>query len=65
MLGTVRFISSFRGLNKTIKGKPFQALNINHLLLELEGFRYATSLDLTMGYYHITLCPISRKRMNN
>ena len=29
--------------------------------MKLEGFRYATSLDLTMGYYHITLCPKSRK----
>ena len=29
--------------------------------MKLEGFRYATSLDLTMGYYHITLCPVSRK----
>ena len=29
----------------------------------MEGHRYATSLDLTMGYYHITapLCPVSRK----
>ena len=30
-------------------------------MLKLEGFRYATSLDLTIGYYHITLCPISQK----
>ena len=29
--------------------------------MKLEGFRYATSLDLTMGYYHITLCPVSWK----
>ena len=34
-------------------------LNIQDLLMKLEGFRYATSLDLTMGYYHITLCSIS------
>ena len=26
-----------------------------------EGFRYATSLYLTMGYYCITLCPVSWK----
>ena len=28
---------------------------INEMLLKLEGFRYATSLDLNMGYYHIRL----------
>jgi len=27
----------------------------------LEGFKYATSLDLNMGYYHIELCPKSKK----
>ena len=26
---------------------------INEILLKLEVFRYATSLDLNMGYYHI------------
>ena len=25
------------------------------LLLKLEGFKYATSLDINMGYYHIEL----------
>ena len=25
--------------------------------MKLEGFQYATSLDLNMGYYHITLTP--------
>ena len=27
----------------------------NVMLLKLEGFQYATSLDLNMGYYHIWL----------
>ena len=31
------------------------------MLLNLEGFQYATSLDLNMGYYHIKLCPDSKK----
>ena len=26
---------------------------INEMLLKLEGFQYAISLDLNMGYYHI------------
>ena len=29
--------------------------------MRLEGFRYATSLDLNMGYYHIELTPFSKK----
>ena len=28
---------------------------INEMLLKLEGFQYATSLDLNMGYYHIRM----------
>ena len=28
---------------------------INEILLKLEVFQYATSLDLNMGYYHIQL----------
>ena len=28
---------------------------INEMLLKLEGFQYATSIDLNMGYYHIWL----------
>lgn len=59
--GTVRFINDFRELNKRIKRKPFPIPNIQDLLLKLEGFRYATSLDLNMGYYHIRLSPDSRK----
>ena len=59
--GTVRFISDFRELNKRIKRKPYPIPKIQDLLLKLEGFKYATSLDLNMGYYHIRLCPNSRQ----
>ena len=27
----------------------------NEMLLKLKGFKYATSLDLNIGYYHIQL----------
>jgi Reverse transcriptase (RNA-dependent DNA polymerase) len=30
------------------------------MLLKLEGFQWATSLDLNMGYYHIRLDPVSQ-----
>ena len=59
--GTVQFISDFSELNKRIKRKPFPIPKIQHLLLKLEGFQYAKSLDLNMGYYHIELSPFSRE----
>ena len=58
---TVRFITDFRKLNEKIKRKPFPIPNIRDTLLELEGFEFGTSLNLNMGYYHIELCPDSRK----
>jgi len=57
----VRFISDFRELNKRIKRKPYPIPRIQDLLLKLEGFQYATSLDLNMGYYHIELSPRSKE----
>jgi hypothetical protein len=57
----VRFISDFRELNKRIRRKPYPIPRISDLLLKLEGFTYATSLDLYMGYYHIELSPRSRE----
>ena len=58
---TVRFLSDFRELNKRIKRKPYPIPNIQDLLRKLEGFMYATSLDLNMGYYHIVLTPASSR----
>lgn len=57
----VRFLTDFRELNKRIKRKPFPIPKIQDLLQELEGFTYATSLDLNMGYYHIELTPNARR----
>ena len=59
--GTVRFISDFRELNKRIRRKPYPIPNIQDMLLNLEGFQCATSLDLNMGHYHIELSPFSKR----
>ena len=59
--GSVRFISDFRELNKRIRRKPFPIPHIQDMLLNLEGFQFATSLDLNMGYYHIELNPNSKR----
>jgi len=41
--------------------KPYPIPNVQDMLLNLEGFRWATSLDLNMGYYHIRLDPSSKE----
>jgi hypothetical protein len=52
----------FRELNKRIVRRPYPILHIQDMLLNLEGFQYATSLDLNMDYYyHIELNPHSKK----
>jgi hypothetical protein len=56
----VWFISDFRELNRRIKQKPYPIPRIQDLLLKLQGFQYAMTLDLNMGYYHIELSPFSK-----
>jgi hypothetical protein len=58
---TVRTISDFRELNKRIVRKPYPIPKIISTLQELEGFTYATTLDLNMGYYTIRLDPTAAK----
>ena len=53
--GTVRFLTDFREVNKRIVRTPFPVPKISTVLQEMEGFTYATSLDLNMGYYTIRL----------
>ncbi len=58
---TVRTISDFRELNTRIVRKPCPIPQISMVLQELEGFTYATALDLNMGYYTIRLDPMASK----
>jgi len=48
---TVRNITNFRELNKRIVRRPYPIPKISTTLQELEGFTYATALELNMGYY--------------
>ena len=48
-------------LNKRILRQPYPIPKIQDLLLRLEGFRYGTTLDLNMGYYHIELSAKSKE----
>jgi hypothetical protein len=53
--GDVRILTDFRRLNAQIKSKSFPLPKISDLLRKLSGFKYATAIDLTIGYYHIPL----------
>ena len=59
--GTVRFISDFRKLNTQLRRMPFPIPKIQDMLLKLQGFQYASSLDLNMGYYTIRLNPDAQR----
>jgi hypothetical protein len=43
---TVRFLSDFWEVNKRLVRKPFPIPKISTVLQEIEGFSYATALDL-------------------
>src|SRR5687768_7064951 len=51
--GSLRSLVDLRELNKRIKRHPFPIPKIQEMLHKLEGFMFATSLDLNMGYYHL------------
>ena len=57
--GTVRFLTDFRELNKRIIRKPHPLPKINEMLQQMERFQFMSSIDLNMGYYHITLDPFT------
>ncbi len=58
---TVHFLSYFREVNKRLVRKPFPIPKIIMVLQEIEGFSYATALDLNMGCYTIRLDPDASK----
>ena len=51
----VHFISDFREVNRLLVRKPYPIPKISTVLQEMEGFTYATQLDLNMGYYTVRL----------
>jgi hypothetical protein len=53
--GDVLILKDVRRLNAQIKRKPFPLPKISDILRKLSGFKYATVIDLIMGYYHIPL----------
>src|SRR6478752_5826140 len=55
--GSLRSLANLRELKKKIKRHPYPTPKIQDMLQKLEGFMYATSLDLNMGYCHLLLTP--------
>ena len=53
--GDIRVLTDFRKLNEWVVRRPHPLPKISDLLQRLQGFRYATAIDLSMGYYHIPL----------
>jgi hypothetical protein len=51
----------FWEVNKSLVRKPFRIPKISTVLQEIEGFSFATALDLNMGYYTIRLDPDASK----
>ena len=51
----VQFLRYFQHLNRQLKHDPYPMPKIRGMILKVEGFNYATSLDLNMGYYRISL----------
>jgi hypothetical protein len=58
---TVRFLGDVWEVNKRLVRKPFPIPKIGTVLQEIEGFSFATALDLNMGYYTIILDPDASK----
>ncbi len=58
---TICFLSNLGELNKRLVRKPFPITKMSTVLQELEGFTFATTLDLNMGHYTIRLDPDASK----
>ena len=58
--GTVHFLTNYRKVNGQIVCKPFLIPRIADTLQQLEGFTFATTLDLNMGYFTTPLAECSK-----
>lgn len=58
---TARVVVDFRRVNEMIVRYPYPVPKIQHLLMTLEGFTFATSLDLIQGYHQMPLDNEARK----
>jgi hypothetical protein len=52
---TIRVVTDFRKLNLLLKRCPFPIPKIGDMIRSMEGFTFASALDLNIGFYHIKL----------
>ena len=58
--GNVRFITGYCRLNHKLVRKTYPLPRIGDTMHQLEGFQYATALDINMVYYNIRIFPASQ-----
>ena len=56
---TARFIKDYHIINYKIVRTLYTLTRIGKTMQQLEGFHFATALDLNMGYYTIRILPSS------
>ena len=58
--GTVGFITDYIRFNQKLVRNTYPLTRIGKTMQQLEGFQYATALDLKMGYYIVRISPASQ-----
>jgi Reverse transcriptase (RNA-dependent DNA polymerase) len=58
--GGIHFLTDLRQLNKCLVRKPVHLPLINDVIWKIQGFTFATCLDLNRGYYHFELDDYSK-----
>ena len=61
--GNTRFITDCHRLNYNCFINPYPLPRITKTIQQLEGFQYATKLDLNMGYYTMRISPVIKYMM--
>ena len=51
----IRFVTDFRELNEHVHRSPFLVPPTRDTLHKMEGFQFATTIDMSMGYWHTQL----------
>ena len=61
--GTVMFITDYHRLNHQLVSNLYPLTIIGDTIQQLEGFQYATKLDITMVYHTIRISPARQDMM--
>ena len=58
---TIRVVTDFQEVNKEIVQKPYSVPLIREIKSKIGQFKYATAIDLLMGYYSMELDPRAKQ----